>query len=112
VPKAGLRAVTHGIRWLSGNRAVSQQQTTLIWVTNEYESRRLMNSANKSSQGKSLDRIYHIKPDPLVEILSDLPSSVAEVQRLIDTDRLRSLEAFLIDLGRWRPAPRARRKCG
>jgi hypothetical protein len=37
-------------------------------------------------------------------VLSFVPQSAAEVQELIDTDRLRSLEAFLNDLGRWRHA--------
>jgi len=84
-----------------------------VLVTNEYDPGRLKNSSNLSSRGKALDRIYHINPDLLVEVLSDVPSSsVAEVQRLIDADRLRSLEAFLIDLGRWRLAPRARKRRG
>ena len=52
-----------------------------------------------------MDRIYHINPALLVEVLSDVPQSAAEVQELIDTDRLRSLEAFLNDLGRWREVP-------
>ncbi len=51
-----------------------------------------------------MDRIYHINPALLVEVLSDVPQSAAEVQELIDTDRLRSLEAFLNDLGRRRRA--------
>ena len=83
-----------------------------VLVTNEYDPGRLKNSSSLSSRGKALDRIYHINPDLLVEVLSDVPSSVAEVQRLIEADRLRSLEAFLIDLGRWRPSPRARKKRG
>jgi Uma2 family endonuclease len=83
-----------------------------VLVTNEYDPGRLKNSANLSSRGKSLDRFHHINPDLLVEVLSDVPSSVAEVQKLIDADRLRSLEAFLIDLGQWRPSPRARKKRG
>jgi hypothetical protein len=72
-----------------------------VLVTNEYDPGRLKNSSNLSSRGRTLDRIYHISPVLLVEVLSDLPSSAAEVQELIDTDRLRSLEAFLTDLGRW-----------
>jgi phosphoribosyl-ATP pyrophosphohydrolase len=67
-------------------------------VTNEYDPGRLKNSSNLSSRGKTVDRIYHINPDLLVEVLSDVPSSVAEVQALIEADRLRSLEAFLNDL--------------
>ena len=73
-----------------------------VLVTNEYDPGRLKNSSNLSSRGKTVDRIYHINPDLLVEVLSDVSSSAAEVQELIDTDRLRSLEAFLDDLGRWR----------
>lgn len=73
-----------------------------VLVTNEYDPGRLKNSSNLSSRGKTVDRIYHINPDLLVEVLSDVPSSVADVRQLIDTDRLRSLEAFLVDLGRWR----------
>ena len=72
-----------------------------VLVTNEYDPGRLKNSSNLSSRGKTVDRIYHINPDLLVEVLSDVPSSAAEVRELIDTDRLRSLEAFLSDLGRW-----------
>jgi hypothetical protein len=83
-----------------------------VLVTNEYDPGRLKNSSNLESRGKTLDRIYHINPDLLVEVLSDVPSSVAEVQRLIDADRLRSLEAFLIDLGHWSPIPRARKQRG
>ena len=75
-----------------------------VLVTNEYDPGRLKNSSNLSSRGKTVDRIYHINPDLLVEVLSDVPSSADEVQQLIDADRLRSLEAFLNDLGRWRPA--------
>jgi hypothetical protein len=73
-----------------------------VLITNEYDPGRLKNSSNLSSRGKTVDRIYHINPSLLVEVLSDVPSSVAEVQELIDKDRLRSLEAFLNDLGRWR----------
>jgi hypothetical protein len=73
-----------------------------VLVTNEYDPGRLKNSSNLSSRGKTVDRIYHINPDLLIEVLSDVSSSAAEVQELIDTDRLRSLEAFLNDLGRWR----------
>ena len=73
-----------------------------VLVTNEYDPGRLKNSSNLSSRGKTLDRIYHINPALLVEVLSDVPSSAAEVQELINTDRLRSLEAFLTDVGRWR----------
>jgi len=75
-----------------------------VLVTNEYDPGRLKNSSNLSSRGKTVDRIYHINPDLLVEVLSDVPSSADEVQQLIDADRLRSLEAFLNDLSRWRPA--------
>jgi hypothetical protein len=73
-----------------------------VLVTNEYDPSRLKNSSNLSSRGKKVDRIYHINPALLVEVLSDVPSSAADVQELIDSDRLRSLEAFLNDLGRWR----------
>jgi hypothetical protein len=73
-----------------------------VLVTNEYDPGRLKNSSNLSSRGKTVDRIYHINPTLLVEVLSDVPSSAAEVEELIDKDRLRSLEAFLTDLGRWR----------
>ena len=69
-----------------------------VLVTNEYDPGRLKNSSNLSSRGKTVDRIYHINPGLLVEVLSDVPSSVAEVRALIETDRLRSLEAFLNDL--------------
>jgi len=79
-----------------------------VLVTNEYDPGRLKNSSNLSSRGKTVDRIYHINPDLLVEVLSDVPSSVAEVRALIETDRLRSLEAFLNDL-RDRFAPKKRR---
>jgi hypothetical protein len=72
-----------------------------VLVTNEYDPGRLKNSSNLSSRGRTLDRIYHISLVLLVEVLSDVPSSAAEVQELIDTDRLRSLEAFLTDLGQW-----------
>jgi hypothetical protein len=75
-----------------------------VLVTNEYDPGRLKNSSNLSSRGKTVDRIYHINPDLLVEVLSDVPSSVADVRQLIDSDRLRSLEAFLLHLERWRSA--------
>jgi hypothetical protein len=75
-----------------------------VLVTNEYDPGRLKNSSNLHSRGKTVDRIYHINPDLLVEVLSDVPSSVAEVRTLIETNRLRSLEAFLNDLsGRFSP---------
>lgn len=76
-----------------------------VLVTNEYDPGRLKNSSNLSSRGKTVDRIYHINPDLLVGVLSDAPSSVAEVRALIETDRVRSLEAFLSDL-RARFAPK------
>jgi hypothetical protein len=69
-----------------------------VLVTNEYDPGRLKNSSNLHSRGKTVDCIYHINPDLLVEVLSDVPSSVAEVRTLIETDRLRSLEAFLNNL--------------
>ncbi|HLN29245.1 MAG TPA: hypothetical protein VK395_15965 [Gemmataceae bacterium] len=75
-----------------------------VLVTNEYDPGRLKNSSNLASRGKTVDRIYHINPALLVEVLSDVPQSAAEVQELIETDRLRSLEDFLNDLGRWRRA--------
>ena len=75
-----------------------------VLVTNEYDPGRLKNSSNLASRGKTVDRIYHINPALLVEVLSDVPQSAAEVQELVDTDRLRSLEDFLNDLGLWRPA--------
>jgi hypothetical protein len=55
-----------------------------------------------------VDCIYHINPDLLVEVLSDVPSSVAEVRALIETNRLKSLAAFLNDL-RARFAPKRKR---
>ena len=76
-----------------------------VLVTNEYDPGRLKNSSHLSSRGKTVDVIYHINPALLVEVLSDVPSSAAEVQELIDTGRLRSLEAFLTDLRRWREVP-------
>ena len=76
-----------------------------VLVTNEYDPGRLKNSSHLSSRGKTVDVIYHINPALLVEVLSDVPSSAAEVQELIDTGRLRSLEAFLTDLRRWRDVP-------
>lgn len=69
-----------------------------VLVTNEYDPGWLKNSSNLSSRGKVVDRIYHINPDLLIEVLSDVPSSVAEVRALIEADRLRSLERFLGDL--------------
>jgi hypothetical protein len=69
-----------------------------VLVTNEYDPGRLKNSSNLHSRGKTVDRIYHINPDLVVDVLSDVPSSVAEVRKLIEEDRLRSLEAFLKDL--------------
>ena len=62
-----------------------------VLVTNEYDPGRLKNSSNLSSRGKTVDRIYHINPELLVEVLSDVPSSAAEVRELINADRLRSL---------------------
>jgi hypothetical protein len=76
-----------------------------VLVTNEYDPGRLKNSSNLSSRGKTVDRIYHINPDLLVEVLSDVPASVAEVRALLDADRLRSLANFLTDLAA-RFAPR------
>lgn len=73
-----------------------------VLVTNEYDPGRLKNSSNLSSRGKTVDRIYHVNPELLVEVLSDVPSSAAEVRELIDTGRLLSLEAFLKNLERWR----------
>ncbi|MGC8644605.1 MAG: hypothetical protein ACP5XB_32470 [Isosphaeraceae bacterium] len=78
-------------------------------ITNEYDAGRLKNSSNLHSRGKTVDRIYHVNPDLLVEVLSDVPSSAAEVLALVDTDRLRSLEAFLNDL-KARFAPKKRRR--
>jgi len=69
-----------------------------VLVTNEYDPGRLKNSSNLHSRGKTVDRIYHINPELLLEVLSDVPSSAAEVRTLIDGDRLRSLESFLNDI--------------
>jgi len=69
-----------------------------VLITNEHDPGRLKNSSNLHSRGKTVDRIYHINPDLLVEVLSDVPSSAAEVRTLIETDRLRSLEELLNDL--------------
>ncbi len=71
-----------------------------VLVTNEYDPGRLKNSSNLSSRNQTINRIYHINPDLLVEVLSDVPSSVAEVKELIQADRLRSLEDYLTDLAR------------
>ncbi len=79
-----------------------------VLVTNEYDPGRLKNSSNLHSRGKTVDCIYHINPDLLVEVLSDVPSSVAEVRALIETNRLKSLAAFLNDL-RARFAPKRKR---
>lgn len=83
-----------------------------VLVTNEFDPGRLKNSSNLNSRGKTVDRIYHINPDLLLEVLADVPSSAAEAEQLIHTGRLQSLEAFLHELGRWRtglPLPRPRR---
>jgi hypothetical protein len=66
-----------------------------VLVTNEYDPGRLKNSSNLSSRGKTVDCIYHINPGLLVEVLSDISTSVADVKELIDDGRLKSLEDFL-----------------
>jgi hypothetical protein len=71
-----------------------------VLVTNEYDPGRLKNSSNLSSRGKTVDRIYHINPELLVEVLSDVASSVGQVRALLKADRLRSLEDFLDDLSK------------
>src|SRR5205823_12070358 len=43
-------------------------------------------SDSRSSRGKTVDRIYHINPALIVEVLSDVPSSAAEVQELIRSE--------------------------
>lgn len=72
-----------------------------VLITNECDPGRLRNSSNLSSRGKRVDCIYHINPELLVEVLSDVLASAAEVQELINSGRLRSLADFLNDLKRW-----------
>jgi hypothetical protein len=69
-----------------------------VLLTNEYDSGRLKNSAGLSSRGKTVDCIYHINPELVVEVLSDVPGSVDDVRKLITQGKLKSLEDFLNDL--------------
>ena len=72
-----------------------------VLITNEYDPGRLKNSSNLSSRGKEVDRIYHINPSLVVDVLSDVESSAADVRNLIEKGRLKSLEDFLNDLRRF-----------
>jgi hypothetical protein len=69
-----------------------------VLVTNEYDPGRLKNSSNLACRGKTVDCIYHINPDLLVEVLSDVPPSAADVKELIKNGRVRSMKEFLESL--------------
>lgn len=71
-----------------------------VLVTNEYDPGRLKNSSNLTSRGKTVDCIYHVNPQLVVDVLSDVPKSVGIVKELIADGRLKSLEDLLNDLAR------------
>ena len=66
-------------------------------VTNEYDPRRLVNTAGLERRGHRIDCIYHTNLDVLLEVLVDHPK-VADLKTLVDKGTLRSLEAFLSDM--------------
>ena len=68
-------------------------------VTNEYDPGRLANTAGLERRGQHIDCIYHTSLDVLLEVLADHPK-VADLRVLIEKGTLRSLEAFLNDMGK------------
>lgn len=73
-----------------------------VFVTNENDPGRLKNVADINVEGRKVEKLYHMNLSLLVETLSDVPSTAAIVQKLIDDGRLFSLEDFLNDLARWK----------
>jgi hypothetical protein len=76
----------------------TQEFPEYVLVTNEYDPGRLKNSSSLNSRGKTVDCIYHVNPELVVEVLSDVPASADAVRHLIACGRLKSLEQFLNDL--------------
>ena len=68
-------------------------------VTNEYDPGRLVNTASLERRGQHIDCIYHTNPDVLLEVLADHPK-VADLRALVEKGTLRSLEAFLNEMGK------------
>jgi hypothetical protein len=68
-------------------------------VTNEYDPGRLVNTAGLERRGQHIDCIYHTNLDVLLEVLADHPKA-AGLRALVEKGTLRSLEAFLNEMGK------------
>jgi hypothetical protein len=68
-----------------------------ILITNEYDPGRLVNADGLARRGQRLDHIYHINLDFLLGVLQDHERG-KDLEPLIRSGRLRSVEDFLRDL--------------